>query len=377
MGASIAYHLTLRGVCPVIIEEESIGCAASGKAGGFLAEAWGNGGITEDLHKVSFALHKELAKTLDITSYRPIKVLQVTPGRKQGKSTPLASWLNVMKAHHVLMDTEERCAQVTPLELTEKLMAAAKKGGAKVVHGKVYGLQVTEDIPSGLRHVTAVKVKQSNEDVLFACSKVVAAMGPWSVFIEEWLSVRLPMDGIWSTSLLFKEHTSGESITQKEPFALFCGEDDNKCHIEVYPRPNGDVYVCGCGGSVHMSTADLKAGNLPPAKANQPNPERVKAAVRSISEYAPALLNPLGDSRSCPEESNACMRPCTVDALPVMSKISGSDNGYVCCGHNCWGILWGPVSGKALSELILDGQATCVDLQPFSLDRFNRVLAGS
>lgn len=37
VGASIAYHLTLRGVKPVVVERSAVASAASGKAGGFLA----------------------------------------------------------------------------------------------------------------------------------------------------------------------------------------------------------------------------------------------------------------------------------------------------------------------------------------------------
>jgi glycine/D-amino acid oxidase-like deaminating enzyme len=36
-GASIAYYLSKRGVCCTVIECVSIGSAASGKSGGFLA----------------------------------------------------------------------------------------------------------------------------------------------------------------------------------------------------------------------------------------------------------------------------------------------------------------------------------------------------
>jgi glycine/D-amino acid oxidase-like deaminating enzyme len=41
IGASIAYHLSLRGVACTIIERSAVGAAASGKAGGFLARGWG------------------------------------------------------------------------------------------------------------------------------------------------------------------------------------------------------------------------------------------------------------------------------------------------------------------------------------------------
>ena len=36
-GVSAAYHMTLLGAKPLVIEQTSIGSAASGKAGGFLA----------------------------------------------------------------------------------------------------------------------------------------------------------------------------------------------------------------------------------------------------------------------------------------------------------------------------------------------------
>lgn len=37
IGASIAYHLSLKGYKPTVIERTEIAAAASGKAGGFLA----------------------------------------------------------------------------------------------------------------------------------------------------------------------------------------------------------------------------------------------------------------------------------------------------------------------------------------------------
>mmetsp|Transcript_18202 Transcript_18202/g.25315 ORF Transcript_18202/g.25315 Transcript_18202/m.25315 type:complete len:84 (+) Transcript_18202:1360-1611(+) len=68
----------------------------------------------------------------------------------------------------------------------------------------------------------------------------------------------------------------------------------------------------------------------------------------------------------------ACMRPCTDDGLPMMGKICGSENAFIATGHNCWGILWGPITGLAMSELVLDGKAKALDLHPFSPHRFQR-----
>lgn len=87
---STAYYLAQKGVPSLIIERSSIAAAASGKAGGFLARGWGSG-PTEQLHKKSYDLHKELAEQLDVQSYRQVDTLEVD-GNRKGKNA--ASWLN-------------------------------------------------------------------------------------------------------------------------------------------------------------------------------------------------------------------------------------------------------------------------------------------
>lgn len=68
--------------------------------------------------------------------------------------------------------------------------------------------------------------------------------------------------------------------------------------------------------------------------------------------------------------SQACMRPCPPDALPILGEVPTCPNAYLSCGHNCWGILWAPVTGLVMAELIADGKASTVDLRPFSVRRF-------
>lgn len=88
------------GIRSIIIEQTSIACAASGKAGGFLARDWGSGTTADQLHKKSYELHKKLADELGITSYRKIDTLEVDGNRK---GSNVASWLNG-KASSSLMD---------------------------------------------------------------------------------------------------------------------------------------------------------------------------------------------------------------------------------------------------------------------------------
>ena len=72
--------------------------AASGKAGGFLALDWNDGSPIGPLSRTSFALHKELAQTLSLDSYRSLTCSSVTLDPKNlGKPSPakVAEWADL------------------------------------------------------------------------------------------------------------------------------------------------------------------------------------------------------------------------------------------------------------------------------------------
>lgn len=251
-------------------------------------------------------------------------------------------------------------AQVAPLELCTKLMDAAIANGAVLKTGVVQGIQTVAAPESGLRQVSAVVV--DGEPIATDC--VAFTMGPWTALAQDWLGIPIPITGIKSTSIVFK---SQQAV---EPYALFCGEDDRfGTHLEVYPRTSGEVYMCGVGGSEHVEPDELRAGKYPPHEVHA-DPARVKAAAESFTTMSKRL------GGATPDQTQACMRPCPPDALPMMGKVNHIKNAYISAGHNCWGILWAPVSGKAMAELIVTGQASCVDLGPFAPCRFMTNAAG-
>lgn len=164
-GVSTAYYLSTHYKLPcAIVEQTSIACAASGKAGGFLAREWGSG-PTVPLHQISYDLHKSLALELGISSYREITTLSVDGSRK-GKNLP--SWLD-RKATSAVMDS--RTAQVTPAEYTEKLLEAAINAGCELIIDSAIGVVIDNGQVAG--------VKLRNRGVL-ATVKVVICLGPWA-----------------------------------------------------------------------------------------------------------------------------------------------------------------------------------------------------
>ena len=280
-GASVAYHLSLKGIKSLIIEKTAIASAASGKAGGFLARGWDNG-PTRQLHEKSYDMYIDLAAKLGITSFRQISALQVN-GRRAGSN--VASWLD-RQVTSTLMDNN--VAQVTPLELTEKLIQNALDAGSELLIGDVTNVVMENN------KVTGVKLKTGET---IETEKVVVCMGPWSgVYCEDWFGLEVPLTGIKSTSMVYKD----VKALEKEPYACFCDEDNNACHIEMYPRVGGELYLCGLGGSDYVTGDRLRAGgDCESSDLIHADPKRVAAASRSMKS-----MSSLGDLT--PEVTQVC-----------------------------------------------------------------------
>ncbi|MFQ5872401.1 MAG: NAD(P)/FAD-dependent oxidoreductase [Dehalococcoidia bacterium] len=60
----------------------------------------------------------------------------------------------------------------------------------------------------------------------------------------------------------------------------------------------------------------------------------------------------------------------TPDQHPVIDKVEGIDGLYICTGFSGHGFKEAPIVGIAVAELILDGQATSIDISPLRMGRF-------
>ena len=100
--------------------------------------------------------------------------------------------------------------------------------------------------------------------------------------------------------------------------------------MEVYPRPDGTIYICGIGGSDYISTDELKKGAFRGASC-QPNVVRVEAAMASFQEMS-SIYKETGEL----DRAQACMRPCPPDAMPYMGSVPGYQGAFINAGHNCW-----------------------------------------
>ena len=339
IGTSVAYHLARRGAAVILVERSAVGCAASGKSGGFLALDWCDGTPIEALARRSFARHAELPDELPGEwGYRRMTTYAGTLGRVAARRSRPAGpgWVSREVAIHSQLGSSDTTAQVNPAAFTSALMRAAVERGAELRLGQATGLLFQG------RRVTGVRLA----DETLEGDAVVIAMGPWSVLAAGWLPLPT-VYGLKGHSLVFQ---TGASVPPEALFLEYAEQAGSMLTPEIFPRADGTTYVCGISSESPIP--------IDP-DAVVPDDGAIDRLTALCARLSPIL------ARSPVLASQACYRPVTTDGLPLIGPVRGAQGAYVATGHSVWGILNAPATGEAMAELILDGRTRSVDLSPF------------
>lgn len=341
IGASIAYFLSLRSVTATVVDRCGVAAAASGKSGGFLALDWCDGSLLAALARKSFALHAELAQSLGTNyGYRRVDTYYVDANEqstiRRDQQNPM--WLDGYCAVRAVLGDATTTAQVHPERFTHALINAAVDRGATLAVGCVQGISLSH----GERAVRGVIV----DGELLPADTVVIAMGPWSGKAASGLPLPA-VHGLKGYSITVRPTAQPPAHALFVDYQTIQGE---RYSPEVFPRPDGEVYVCG------MSDAS-------PVPGDPHQVEVSREACDVLQRMAVSLSSSLADAQRT--SSYACYRPICADGLPLLGRIPGVNGAFVATGHSCWGILNAPASGLAMAELIVDGSSTAVDLSPF------------
>jgi glycine/D-amino acid oxidase-like deaminating enzyme len=340
IGACTAYFLARRGVDVVVVERTDVACAASGKAGGFLALDWCAGSPLDSLARRSFALHSLLAKELEgdwghrgMNAYSGIIV---SDHEKRCRDPSALPWLSdgIVVSHR--LGTPDTTAIVHPRKFTTGMMRAAQSRGARVHSGQVSGVM--------RRGTDAVGIEIEGSTI--EADAIVIAMGPWSLLAAEWLPLPA-VSGQQSPSLVYD---TGGDVPADALFLEYRDESGEELTVEVFPRADGSTHVTAFSG--------LAALPLDPADV-APDVDAIARLQAICERLSPAFREDRIVARQ------ACFRPITRDFLPLIGRVPHVQGAYVATGHNVWGILNAPATGEAMSELIVEGRSNAVDLKPF------------
>lgn len=357
MGASIAYHLAARGQKHILLleKEDFFGLGATGRCAGGVRYQF----ATEVNIRLSLAslpmleiFEVEIGRAIDfhqcgylflLTSEADAAVFsrQAALQHRLGVPTELLDrqkirrMLPMMRLDDVKAGTfYPKGGVVDPNGVVMGYISAAQRLGVNTLTGvTVTGIQVVGNEIMGVE-TTAGPV---------SAPVVVNAAGPWAGKISRMAGVPIPLTPIrrqWLTTTPLPE------IPGDFPFVIDFAQS-------LYFHREGEGILTG------MSNPDEEPGfdqNVDPAW------ELVHMAA--AVERLPLLENAGVVSRL------AGLYEITPDAHPIFGK-TPVEGYYLCTGFSGHGFMHGPVAGKLMSEILLDGQAQTVDISMLDLARFD------
>jgi sarcosine oxidase, subunit beta len=357
MGTSIAYHLAVRGQRDVVLLERSelFGQGATGKCAGGVRHQFGS--------EINIRLSTESIKMLENFESEPGHTIGL---RQCGylfmltrpedvaafrQNVALQHRLGVMTEWLTAAEVRERLPQVRsedvlagtfygrdgiadPSGVIDGYVSGARRLGVKLLTGvEVTGLAVAEN---------AVWTVQTNAGSIEAATFVNAA-GPSAADIGRLHGVDLPISPLRRQMVLT---TPLPEIPPDFPFVIDFATG-------LYFHREGTGLLTG------MANRDESPGI----------DERVDLDwERTALEFAVRrmpLLEQAGLARHW-----AGLYEMTPDAHPLVGRLAPFDNVFVAAGFSGHGFMQGPIIGKLMAEVILDGDAHSIGISALNPARF-------
>ena len=359
MGTSIAFHLTQRGLKPVILERKQVGFGATGSSSGLVRMhydleveshlAWVSfqyfrnwservGGEC-GFHRTGF-LHIEPAKhhaqlRANVEMQKRIGIpTEVITGADVKRLSPSFKTDDIEFAAY---EPESGYADAT-LTANSFLTIAKECGAVYMQDCDVTGAQIT----SG--KVTGVRTTRGD----FSAPIIINAAGAWAGKVSEMFGVSIPLD-TWTHDVVHVRRPAhlGEHLTVIDS------------SLGMYFRPDsGNLTLIALEDDSRMGEpADADLGYV--AK------DFVDRAIDRICLRIPAMEE--GSLHS----SHVGRDSLTPDQRAILGP-AGPQGYYLATGFSGTGFKLSPAVGLCLSELILDGKANTVDISGFTPTRFER-----
>jgi sarcosine oxidase subunit beta len=357
-GASLAFHLAVRGAKPLVLEKSFLAAGATGRSSGLVRmhydlqvearlafaslkyfQNWrelvgGDCGFTRTGFLQFVTADQVEALRLNVISQQALGIN--TALVTSGEVRELAPYLDVDDV--VLAAYEPDSGYADPSSTAGSLLSAAKAHGAVFIQA----CSVQEILVSGGR-ITGVSTARG---VYFA-PIVVNAAGPWAKTICDLVNLDLPFD-TWRHDTLFI----------KRPLV------SQHAHVTVIDFPNS-MYFRPEGND--LTLVGLEDGNplgvSPDSDTNHTHPGFIEAALDRIYKRFPAL------EQGHLQSAHSGFDGITPDQHPALGP-AGPDGFFIQAGFSGTGFKIAPATGLCMAEWILDGKPTSIDISILSPARF-------
>ena len=362
MGSSIAYHLAHRAAGRVILLEKSfLGAGSSGKSGAIIRQHYSQR-LTASMAQQSLRVFEHFDEIVGgppvftrtglvlVVNQQDRAALEANLAmqRELGIDTKMVSVQelidldpNVRLGEGEMAAWEPDAGYVEAVQVVASFANAARRDGAEICEGvEVKNIIVEKDRVVGA---------ETNEG-RFESKCVVLAAGPWAAQLAKTAGWESPVQACRTQVALFRRPV--EFGRRAAVYADFVQG--------IYFKPtHGDI--------IHI-------GSIAGEEVNSPvDPDNYREAADS--EWLPIMRQRLsrrypGMHRCYGRGGYGALYAITPDWHPILDKIPGVEGAYCAVGFSGHGFKMSPIVGQLLTEMIVDGKASTLDVSPLRASRF-------
>jgi glycine/D-amino acid oxidase-like deaminating enzyme len=362
MGASIAYHLAMRGVTNVVLlEAKSLAAEGTGHSGALVRQHYSQDVITRiALRSVEmFERFEELTGrkgVFDQTGWIKLGTPEMRPSmerlvdrhRKLGVVVRMLSLDDLREAIPGINTDGIGAALIEPRGGSADPVATTL-GFAEAAEAR--GVEIARRTPA-----TAISVRNGRVAAVESSAGVIEtpvvvnAAGPWGVKIAAWAGIKVPIE-----------------VTREQDVVIACADlslmprlpVSNGVDRDYWRREHGTFLLVGDGHPKPIERADPEEFD-----------RRVDAAFQEMIMGRLRHRLPGFAEAARIESGYASLYDVTPDWHPILGEVSGVGGFYLCLGFSGHGFKLGPAIGELMAEEIVDGKARSIDISPLRLSRF-------
>jgi len=357
IGASVAYHLSVRGVRNVVVfeREEALGTGSTGKCAGGVRLEFSNPANVA-MSRLSLAQLKRFEEEMGTPiDFRQNGYLFVLSDESQlGTFRDNASRLRELGVPVEVL-TPEEARRLVPEMAIDDLAGATfgSEDGITNPHALVQGY-AKKAKELGVRFCTSVavgamEVFAGRVQALFAGGErwdvdaVVNAAGPWAARVGEMVGVEIPVEPY------------RRMVFVTAPLAWI---------------PDSFPMLIDWGTGVYMHK---ESGGMLMGESDRDEPPSFNQRVdwdflARVSEHATRRIPLLAEAEI--RNGWAGLYETTPDHNAILGVLPGLEN-FVCAnGFSGHGMMHAPAVGLSIAELLTEGASRSVDLAPYSIERF-------
>ncbi|MDD3656230.1 MAG: FAD-dependent oxidoreductase [Atribacterota bacterium] len=367
IGTSIFYHLAKNNMNAVLLEKETIASGTSGACEGIIFLQTKKPGIHLKMAIKSAEIFKHLKEELDYDiEYISNGAMVVIPDqvqydtmkkfvREQSNNGLDVKLLNSREARNKQPELSNSIAgatycsadgQVNPIRLAYGFAEAGQRyKNARIYnHTKVQGIKIRDN------KIESIVTDRGRINT----NLVVNAAGIYAPQIGAMVNLDIPIRPRRGQLLVTEEIpdiVNGVLCTSNYIACKYNPEikNDDGAGLTVESTASGNYLVGATREFVGFNSQVTYSG--------------IECIAKNIVCLIPAFKN-IAIIRCF-----AGLRPYTEDGLPILGEVEGIDGFIMAAGHEGDGIALSPITGKLISELVIEGKSS-MSLESFQLSRF-------